>query len=155
MRKNVIYVTLDSLPVPVQVNTVSTAFGIYSGPHPVPPPPPIQHAKVHLSVKEQNSLRGICETRMWKVYEITPSATSTQLVVHTLLADAPVRRDGKLSNSSTQFPLETVIQFLKEVGVDLPADAALVDQASPQRWRRMMQTIWTVSTCQPHLTMRE
>jgi len=42
---------------------------------------------------------------------------------HTLLVDAPARQGGNLSNSCTYFPLETVIQLLKEVGVDLPADS--------------------------------
>jgi len=50
--------------------------------------------------------------------------TSTHLVVHALPADAPARRGGNLSNSCTQFPLETVVQLLKEAGVDLPADAS-------------------------------
>jgi len=61
---------------------------------------------------------------VWKVHEIAPSATSTQLVVHALLTDAPARRGGNLGNSCTQFPLETVIQLLKETGVDLPATKA-------------------------------
>jgi len=58
------------------------------------------------------------------VHEIAPSATSTQLVVHALPADAPARRGGNLSNSCTQFSLATVIQLLKEAGVDLSADAS-------------------------------
>jgi len=61
---------------------------------------------------------------MWRVHEITPSATSSQLVVHALPADAPVRRGGNLSNSCTQFPLETVLQHLKEAGVVLAAEAS-------------------------------
>ena len=32
--------------------------------------------------------------RMWRVHEIAPSATSTQLVVHFLPEDAPARRGG-------------------------------------------------------------
>jgi len=64
--------------------------------------------------------------RMWRVHEIAPSATITQLVVHALLADAPTRRGDTLSNSCTQFPLETVIQLLKEAGVDLPADVSCI-----------------------------
>jgi len=92
-RKDVIYVTLDALPAPLQVTSVLTAtatlLGIYTGPHSVPPPPPTQHAKVRLSVEQQASVRGICETRMWRLHEIAPSATSSQLVVHALPADAP------------------------------------------------------------------
>jgi len=61
---------------------------------------------------------------VWRVHEIAPSATSTQLVVHALPADAPARRGGNLNNSCTQFPLATVIQLLKEAGVVLPADAS-------------------------------
>jgi len=61
---------------------------------------------------------------MWRVHEIAPSATSTQLVVHALSADVPARRGGNLSNSCTQFPLETVIQLLKEAEVVLAADAS-------------------------------
>jgi len=61
---------------------------------------------------------------MWRVHEIAPSTTSTQLVLYALPADSPARRGGNLSNSCTQFPLETVIQLLKEAGVDLPADAS-------------------------------
>jgi len=57
--------------------------------------------------------------RMWRVHEIAPSATSTHLVVHALPVDAPAHRGGTLSNSCTQFPLETVILLLKEAGVDL------------------------------------
>jgi len=73
----------------------------------MPPPPPIPHDKVHLSVKLHTSVRGIREMRMWQVHEIAPSATSTQLVVHALPADALARRGGNLRNSCTQFPLET------------------------------------------------
>jgi len=61
---------------------------------------------------------------MWRVHEIAPSATSTQLVVHALPADAPARRGGNLSNSCTQVPLETVIQLLTEAGVVLASDAS-------------------------------
>jgi len=135
VRKDVIYVTLDAFPVPLQVTTVLTAtatlLAIYTGPYLIPPPPPTQHAKVHLSVEQLASVRGICETCMWRVHEIAPSATSTQLVVHALLADAPARRGGNLSNSCTQFPLETVIQLLKEAGVDLPADASASASGNP------------------------
>ena len=70
-------------------------------------------------------------TRMWRVHEIAPSATSTQLVVQALPADAPARRGGNLSNTCTQFPLETVIQLLKETGVDLPADASASTSGKP------------------------
>jgi len=66
---------------------------------------------------------------MWRVHEIAPSATSTQLVVHALPADAPARRGGNFSNSCTQFPLETVIQLLKEA--DLPADASVSASGKP------------------------
>jgi len=128
VRKDVIYMTLDAPLAPMQVTTVlttvATLLDICTGPHPILPPPPIQHAKVHLSVEQQSSVRGICETRMWRVHEIAPSATSTQLVVHALPADAPARRGGNLSKSCTQFPLETVIQLLNEEGVELPADAS-------------------------------
>jgi len=93
-------------------------------PPPIPPPTHIQYVKVHLSVKQQSSVRGICETRMWRVHEITPSATSTQLVMHDLSADAPGHWGGNLSYSCTQFPLETVIQLLKETEVVLAADAS-------------------------------
>jgi len=120
-------VTLDAPPAPLHVTTVLTAaatlLGIYTAPPPILPPPPIHHVKVHLSVEQQSSVRGICETRMWRVHEIAPSATSTQLVVHALPVDSPARRGGNLSNSCTQFPLETVIQLLKEAGVVLAADA--------------------------------
>jgi len=120
VRKDVIYVTLDAPPAPLHVTTALTAaatlLGIYTAIPPIPPPPPI-HAKVHLSVEQQSSVRGICETRVWRVHEIAPSATSTQLVVNALPAEAPARRGGNLSNSCTQFPLETVIQLLKEAGV--------------------------------------
>ena len=68
---------------------------------------------------------------MWRVHEIAPSATSTQLVVHVLPADAPARRGGNLSNICTQFPLETVIQLLKEVAVDLPADVSASASGKP------------------------
>ena len=68
---------------------------------------------------------------MWRVHEIAPSATSTLLVVHALPADAPARRGGNLSNSCTQVPLETVIQLLKEAGVDLPADASANASGKP------------------------
>ena len=84
---------------------------------------------MHLSVERQSSVRGICEMRMWMVHEIAPSATSSQLLVHALLVDAPARRGGTLSHSFTQFPLETVIQLLKEAGVDLPADVSGIWQA--------------------------
>jgi len=135
VRKDVIYVTLDALPAPLQVTTVLTAaatlLSMYTGPHPVPPPPPIQHAKVHLSAEQQNSVWGICETRMWRVHEIAPSTTSTQLVVHALPAGAPARRGGNLSNSCKQFPLGTVIQRLKEAGVDWPADASASASGKP------------------------
>jgi len=135
VRKDVIYVTLDTPPAPMQVTTVltpaSTLLGIYTGPPPIPLPPSIQHAKVHLSVEQQSSVRGICATRMWRVHEIAPSATSTQLVVHALPADAPARRGGNLSNSCTQFPLETVIQLLKEAGVVSAADASASSSGKP------------------------
>ena len=128
--------TLDVLPAPLQVNTVLTAaatlLGIYTCPHPVLPPPPIPPAKVHLSVEQQGSVRGICETRTWRVHAIAPSATSTQLVVNALPADAPARRGGNLRNSCTQFPLKTVIQLLKEARVDLPADASAITNGKPQ-----------------------
>jgi len=68
---------------------------------------------------------------MWRVHEIAPSATSTQLVVHAMPADAPARRGGTLSNSCTQFPLETVIQLLKEAGVDLQADVSGIVSGKP------------------------
>ena len=120
--------TLDAPIAPLQVTTVLTAsatlLGIYTGLQPVPPPPPIQHTKVNLNVEQQSSVRGMCETRMWRVHEIAPSDTSMQLVVHVLLADAPARRGGNLSNSCTQFPLETVIKLLKETGVGLAAAAS-------------------------------
>jgi len=95
VRKDVNFVTLDVLPALLQVTTVLTAaatlLGIYTSPHSVLPPPPIPPAKVHLSVEQQGSVRGICETRMWRVHEIASSVTSTQLVVHALPADAPAR----------------------------------------------------------------
>ena len=116
--------TLNAPQAPLQVTTVMTAaatlLGIYTGPPPVLLPPPLPHGKIHLSVEQPESVRGICEMRMWRVHEISPSASSTHLVVHALPADAPARRGGNrhdLSNSCTQFPLETVIQFLKEAGV--------------------------------------
>ena len=60
VRNDVIYVTLDALLAPLQVTTVLTAaatlLGIYTGTHPVPPPPPTQHAKVHLSEEQQSSV---------------------------------------------------------------------------------------------------
>ena len=68
---------------------------------------------------------------MWRVHEIAPSATSTQLVVHALLTDAPARRGGNSRNSCTQFPLETVIQLLKEAGVALAADASASASGKP------------------------
>jgi len=130
VRKDVIYVTLDAFTAPMQVTTVLTAaatlLGIYTGPHLAPPPPSVPHAKIHLSVKLQSSERGICETRMWRVHKIAPSATSEQLVVPALLADAPARRVGNLSNSCTQFLLITVIQLLKEEGVDLITGASAI-----------------------------
>jgi len=131
VRKDVIYVTLDALSAPLPVTTVLTAaatlLGIYTGPQPVLPPPPILHTKVNLNVE----VRGICETHMWRVREIAPSATSTQLVVHALPVDAPARRGGNLSSSCTQFPLETVIQLLKEAGVVLAADARASASGKP------------------------
>ena len=70
------------------MTTVMTAaaklLGMYTGPPPVPLPPPLPHGKIHLSVEQQSSVRGICEMRMWRVHEIAPSATSTQFVVHAL-----------------------------------------------------------------------
>jgi len=57
---------------------------------------------------------------------IAPFATSQQLVVHALLADAPVQRGGTLRNSCTQFPLVTVIQLLMEIGVVLPTDDSAI-----------------------------
>jgi len=80
---------------------------------------------------KKSSVREICEMRMWRVHEIAPSATSTQLVVHALPEDAPVRRGGTWSNSCTQFPLETVIQLLKEAGVDLLADVSGIVSCKP------------------------
>jgi len=137
VRKDGIYVTLDAFSAPLQATTVlkaaATLSGIYTGPHPVPPPSPTQHAKVHLSEEQQSSVRGICETCLWRVHEISPSATSTQLLVRALPADAPARRGGNLSNSCTQFPLETVIQRLKEAKVDLPADASANAPGKPSK----------------------
>ena len=113
VRKHVTYVPLDAPSAPLPVTTVLTAavtlLGIYTGPQLVLPQSPIQHTKVNLNVEQKSSVRGICETRMWRVHVTVPSATSTQLVVHALPADAPARRGGNLSNSCTQFPLETVI----------------------------------------------
>jgi len=135
VRKDVLYVTLDVPQAPLQVTTVmsaaATLLGIYTGPPPVPLPPPLPHGKIHLSVKQPESVRGICEMRMWRVHEISPSATSTHLVVHALPADAPARRVGTLSNSCKQFAFETVIQLLKEAGVDLPADASASTSGKP------------------------
>jgi len=68
---------------------------------------------------------------MWRVHEIAPSATSTQLVVHALQVDAPALRGGNLINSCTHFPLETVTQLLKEAGVDLPADVSASASGKP------------------------
>jgi len=68
---------------------------------------------------------------MWKVHEIAPSAISQHLVVHAVPIDAPALRGGNLSNSCTQFPLETVIQLLKGAGVDLPADASASASGKP------------------------
>jgi len=80
-------------------------------------------------------VQGICERHVWRVHEIAPSATSSQLVVHALLADAPARRGGNLSNSGTQFPLEavTVIQLLKEAEVVLAADASASASGKPSQ----------------------
>jgi len=68
VRKDVIYVTLDASPAPLHVTFVLTAAATLLGfdtyihsPPPIPPPPPI-HAKVHLSVEQQSSVRGIYET---------------------------------------------------------------------------------------------
>ena len=36
-----------------------------------------------------------------------------------------------MSNSCTQFPLETVIQLVKEAGVELPADASANASSKP------------------------
>jgi len=135
VREDVIYVTLDALPAPLQVTTVITAAatlpGIYAVPHSVPPQPPIQHAKANLNIEQQSSVQGICETRMWRVHEIAPSATSTQLVVHALPTDAPARRGGNLSNSCTKFTLETVTQLLKKAGVEKPADTSANTSGKP------------------------
>jgi len=128
VRKDVIYVTLDALPAPLQVTTVLTAaaalFGVYTGPHQVMTPTPIPHVKVHLSIEQQSLMRGICEWYLCRVHE---SATSMQLVVHTMPADAPARRGGQLQ----KFPFETVIQLLKEAGVDLPADVSASASGKP------------------------
>jgi len=128
-------VTLDAYPAHLQVTTALTAaaalLGIYTGPLLIPLPPPIKHTNVHLSVEQQSSVREICETHMWRVHEIAPSAASMQLVVHALPVDAPARRGGNLSNSCTQFSLKTVIQLLKEAGVELPADASASASGKP------------------------
>jgi len=87
--------------------------------------------EIHISVEQQASVQGICGTRMWRVHEIAPSATSTQLVVHALPADVRARRGGNLSIICTQFPLETLIHLLKEAGVDLPADASASASGKP------------------------
>jgi len=55
------------------------------------------------------------------------------LVVYTLPADAPAPRDGNLSNSCTQFQLETVIQLLKEAGVVLAANASASASGKPSQ----------------------
>jgi hypothetical protein len=56
LRKNVLYVTLDALSAPLPVTTVLTAaatlLGMYTGPQPVLPPPPIRHTKVNLNVEQ-------------------------------------------------------------------------------------------------------
>jgi len=131
VRKDVIYVTLDAPPAPLQVTNVmiagTTLLGICTNLHLVLLPPPISHDRVHLSVEQQSSVRGICETCMRRVHVITPSATSKQLVVHALLADAPARRGGNLRNSCMQSPLSvTVMQLLKKSGEDLPGDASAI-----------------------------
>jgi len=63
MRKDVLYVTLDAPQAPLQVTTVmtevATLLGIYTGPPPVPLTPPLPHGKIHLSVEQQKSVRGI------------------------------------------------------------------------------------------------
>jgi len=143
VRKDIIYVTLDAPSAPLPVTTALTAtatlLGIYTGPQLVLPQSPIQHTKVNLNVEQKSSVRGICEKRMWRVHEIAPFDTSTQLVVHALPVDAPTCGDGNLSNSCTQFPLTTVIQLLKEAAVDLatsgsesasgkPSEAAVADE---------------------------
>ena len=79
--EDVLYVTLDTPQTLLQVTTVMTAaatlLGIYTGPPPVPLPPPLPHGKIHLRVEQQSSVRRICEVRRWRVHEIAPSATST------------------------------------------------------------------------------
>jgi len=138
VRKDVLCVTLDAPQAPPQVTTVMTAaatlLGIYTGPFPVPTPPPLPHGKIRLSVEQQSAVRGICEMRMRRVpeiAEIASCATSTHYVVHAMPADAPAHRGGTLSNSCTQFPLETVIQLLKEAGVDLQADVSSIVSGKP------------------------
>jgi len=51
--------------------------------------------------------------------------------VGTHIPEDDVRRGGNLSNSCTQFPLETVIQLLKEAGVVLAADAGASASGKP------------------------
>jgi len=68
---------------------------------------------------------------MWRVHEIASSATSKQLVVHALPADALRRRGGNLSDSCTQFVLVTVIQLLREEGVNLTTDASAIASGKP------------------------
>jgi len=51
--------------------------------------------------------------------------------VHALSADAPARRGGNLSSSCTQFPRESVLQLLKEAGVDLPANVSASASGNP------------------------
>jgi len=78
VRKGILYMTLDAPQAPLQVTTVMTAaatlLGMYTGPPPVPLPPPLPHGKIHLSVEQQSSVREICEMRMWRVHEISLSA---------------------------------------------------------------------------------
>ena len=73
VRQDILYVTLDAPQAPLQVTTVMTAaailLGMYTGPPPVPLPPPLPHGKIHLSVERQSSVRGICEMRMWRVHD--------------------------------------------------------------------------------------
>jgi len=64
---------------------------VYTDPHLVPPLPLIPHGEIHLSLEQQCSVRGICETRMWRVHEIAQSITSRPLVVHALPAFVPAR----------------------------------------------------------------
>jgi len=58
VRKDVIYMTLDTPAAPLHVTTVLTAaptlLGIHTGPPPIPPPPPIQNTNVHLSVEQHS-----------------------------------------------------------------------------------------------------